>query len=99
MTVEEQLRAAGRAVREQVRDLPPLDLPAQPVARRARARTFLRRPGAGRWLIPMAAAAAVVVVAVTLVAVKNPPRATHNASAGPAASRSTGAAASTRRVA
>jgi hypothetical protein len=94
MTVEEQLRAAGRAVREQVRELPPLDLPAQPVARRARARTFLRRPGAGRWLIPVAAAAAVVAVAVTLVAVKNPPRATHDASAGRVASRSTEAAAS-----
>ena len=92
MTVEDQLRAAGRAVREQVRDLPELDLRTQPAARRARVRTFRRRPGASRWLIPMAAATAVVAVAVTLVAVRNPPRTAHKASAGPAASRSAGPA-------
>jgi hypothetical protein len=98
MTVEDQLRAAGRAVSEQVRDLPSLDLRTQPTARRARARTFRRWPGAGRWLIPMAAAAAVVAVAVTLVAVKNPPRATHKTSAAPAASRSAGPAATSAPV-
>ena len=92
MTVEEQLRAAGRAVSDQVRDLPGLDLRPEPAARRARARAFRRRPGAGGWLIPMAAAAAVVAVAVTLVAVRNPPRAAHRTGAGPAASRSAGPA-------
>jgi len=35
MTVEDQLRAAGRAVSEQVRDLPRLDLRTQPTARHA----------------------------------------------------------------
>jgi hypothetical protein len=88
MTVEDQLRAAGRAVGDQVRDLPALDLRPGPAARRARARALRRWPGAGRWLIPMAAAATVVAVAATLVAVKNPPRAVPTASAGP--SRSAG---------
>jgi hypothetical protein len=90
MTVEDQLRAAGRAVREQVSDLPPLDLGPQPSASHARVRAFRRRPGAGRWLIPMAAAAAVVAVAVTLVAVRDQPGVTPaaSASAGPAASHS-----------
>jgi len=73
VTVEDQLRAAGRAVSDQVRDLPGLDLRPGPATRRARARAFRRWPGAGRWLIPMAAAAAVVAVAVSLVAVRNPP--------------------------
>ena len=90
MTVEEQLRAAGRAVSDQVRDLPELDLRRCAAARRARARGVRRWPGAGRWLIPMAAAAAVVAVAATLVAVKNPPRTTPKLSVGPAASRSAG---------
>jgi hypothetical protein len=98
VTVEDQLRAAGRAVSEQVRDLPRLDLRTQPAARRARARSWPRWPSAGRWLIPLAAAAAVVAVAVTLVAVKNPPRATHQTSAGPAASRSAGPAATAAPV-
>jgi hypothetical protein len=96
MNVEDQLRAAGRAVSDQVRDLPGLDLRPEPAARRARARAFRRWPGAGRWLIPMAAAAAVVAVAVTLVAVKNPPRAVHSASAGP--SRAAGPAATAAPV-
>jgi hypothetical protein len=86
--VEDQLRAAGRAVSDQVRDLPELDLRPERVARRARPRTFRRWPGAGRWLIPMAAAAAVVAVAVSLVAVRNPPRAVHKPGAGPTATRS-----------
>jgi hypothetical protein len=90
MTVEDQLRAAGRAVSDQVRDLPELDLRARPAARRARARAARRWPGAGRWLIPMAAAAAVVAVAVSLVAVRNPPRAAPEVNAGP--SRSAGPA-------
>jgi len=69
MNVEDQLRAAGRAVRDQVRDLPELDLmrsgPAHPGT----------RPGAPRrwragWLIPLAAAAAVIIVAATLVSVR-----------------------------
>ncbi len=96
MTVEDQLRAAGRAVSDQVRDLPALDLRPEPAARPARARTFRGWPGAGRWLIPMAAAAAVVAVAVTLVAVRNPPRATPETSAGP--SRSAGPAATSAPV-
>ena len=96
MTVEDQLRAAGRAVSDQVRDLPALDLRPEPAARRARARTFRRWPGAGRWLIPMAAAAAVVAVAVTLVAVRNPPQAARKATAGP--SRSAGPTATSAPV-
>jgi hypothetical protein len=83
MNVEDQLRAAGRAVSDQVRDLPELDLRPERAARRGRARGFRRWPGAGRWLIPMAAAAAVVAVAGTLVAVKNPPRVTPATSASP----------------
>ena len=83
MTVEEQLRAAGRAVSDQVRDLPELDLRPEPARRRARARALRRWPGAGRWLIPLAAAATVVAVAVSLVAVRNPPRAAPSVSAGP----------------
>jgi hypothetical protein len=98
MTVEDQLRAAGRAVSEQVRDLPRLDLRTQPTARHGRARTVRRWPGAGRWLIPMAAAAAVVAVAVTLVAVRNPPPAAHKTSAGPAASHSAKPAATSAPV-
>ncbi|MGH3290624.1 MAG: hypothetical protein ACRDP7_02340 [Trebonia sp.] len=93
MTVEDQLRAAGRAVSEQVRDLPRLDLCTQPGTRRAKARASRRWPGASGWLIPVAAAAAVVAVAATLVAVKSPPRAADKTSAGPAASRSTASAA------
>jgi hypothetical protein len=88
MNVEDQLRAAGRAVSDQVRDLPRLDLQTQPGARPARARAR-RRLGAGGWLIPMTAAAAVVAVAVTLVAVKSP---AHQAAAGPARSHSAGSA-------
>jgi hypothetical protein len=98
MTVEEQLRAAGRAVSDQVRDLPELDLRRAPAARRARARGLRRWPGAGRWLIPMAAAAAVVAVAATLVAVKSPPRTNPKFSMVPAASRSAGPAATSAPV-
>lgn len=87
MTVEDQLRAAGRAVSEQVRDLPRLDLATQQAARHAKARTSRRRLGAGGWLIPLAAAAAVVAVAATLVVVKSPSRAAHKTSAAPAVSR------------
>jgi hypothetical protein len=68
MTVEDQLRAAGRAVSEQVRDLPRLDLQAPPAAGRARARAARHWPAG--WLVPVAAAVAVVMVAVTLVAVR-----------------------------
>ena len=89
MTVEDQLRAAGRAVSEQVSDLPGLDLRPQPASRRRKARASRRWLGARGWLVPMAAAAAVVAVAVTLVAVKSPPRAADKTGAGPAASRST----------
>ncbi|MGH3296217.1 MAG: hypothetical protein ACRDP7_30910 [Trebonia sp.] len=88
MTVEDQLRAAGRAVSEQVRDLPRLDLRTQPDPRRAKARASRRWRRASGWLIPVAAAAAVVAVAATLVAVKSPPLATDKTSAGPAASPS-----------
>jgi hypothetical protein len=94
MSVEDQLRAAGRAVRDQVRDLPELDLTTSAPARPG------TRPGApGRWragwLIPLAAAAAVVAVAATLVAVKSPPRAAHQATTSPAASPSAGSASPT----
>ena len=83
MTVEDRLREAGRTVSEQVRDLPRSTcLLSRPRAAPGRA-PCCRWPGTGRWLIPMAAAAAVVAVAVTLVAVKNPPRATHNSQCGP----------------
>jgi hypothetical protein len=89
MTVEDQLRAAGRAVSEQVSHLPRLDLRPQPPIRHAKVRASRRWLGAGGWLVPMAAAAAVVAVAVTLVAVKSPPRAADKTGAGPVASRST----------
>ena len=92
MTVEDQLRAAGRAVSEQVRDLPGLDLRTQQAARHPKARTSRRWLGAGGWLIPLATAAAVVAVAATLVVVKSPPRAAHKTSAAPAASHSTASA-------
>ena len=88
MSVEDQLRAAGRAVSEQVRDLPRLDLRTQPAARHAKACTPRRWLGSGGWLIPIAAAAAVVAVAATLVTVKSPPRAADKTTAGPAASSS-----------
>lgn len=70
MTVEDQLRAAGRAVREQVRDLPTLDLPAPPGTGPVRARVARRASTERGWLIPLAAAAVVIVVAATLVTVK-----------------------------
>jgi hypothetical protein len=89
MTVEDQLRAAGRAVSDQVRDVPRLDLRPEPAARRRRARAVPRWPGAGRWLIPMAAAAAMTAVAVTLVAVRNPPPKRVTASSVPGPARST----------
>ena len=50
MNVEDQLRAAGRAVSDQVRDLPELDLRPEPAAGRARGRALRRWPGTGRWL-------------------------------------------------
>lgn len=91
MNVEDQLRAAGRAVRDQVRDLPELDLtrsgPAQPGARPQPPRRW--RAG---WLIPLAAAAAVVAIAATLVAVKSPPHAAQPTTTGPATSHSAGSA-------
>jgi hypothetical protein len=93
MSLEDQLREAGRAVSDQVRDLPGLDLRTQPAAGRSKARASRRWLRGGGWLVPIAAAAAVVAVAATLVAVRNSPRAAHEASAGPAASRP-GAAAS-----
>jgi hypothetical protein len=86
MSVEDQLREAGRAVSDQVRDLPGLDLRTRPAAGRAKARASRRWLRGGGWLVPIAAAAAVVAVAATLFAVRNSPRAAHEASAGPAAS-------------
>jgi hypothetical protein len=91
MNVEDQLRAAGRAVRDEVRDLPELDLTTSAPARPG------TRPGAPRrwragWLIPLAAAAAVVAIAATLVAVKSPPRAAQPTTTGPATSQSAGSA-------
>jgi hypothetical protein len=94
MSVEDQLREAGRAVSDQVRDLPSLDLRTQPAAGRAKARASRRWLRGGGWLVPIAAAAAVVAVAATLVAVRNSPRAAHQASAGPAVSPSAGPASS-----
>lgn len=69
MTMEDQLRAAGRAVRDQVRDLPELDLTRSTSARLG-ARSRARRLWRAGWLIPLAAAAAVIVVAATLVSVR-----------------------------
>jgi hypothetical protein len=87
MSVEDQLRAAGRAVTDQVSDLPELDLTRSTLARRDTGARARRRWLSG-WLIPLTAAAAVVTVAAVLVAVKNPPRVAPTASADPAASRS-----------
>jgi hypothetical protein len=76
MTLEDQLRAAGRAVGDQVRDLPDLDLtPHSPDSNGSSPRD--PRRWLTTWLIPMAAAAAVILVAVSLVAVRTlsgPPR-------------------------
>jgi hypothetical protein len=69
MNVEDQLRAAGRAVRDQVRDLPELDLTGSAPARPGARPQPPRRWRAG-WLIPLAAAAAVIIVAATLVTVR-----------------------------
>jgi hypothetical protein len=97
VTVEEQLRAAGRAVTDQVRDLPRLTLPPTAVpARHRRNRGPHRRPRWSAWLIPLAAGAAVAVIAATLVAVRDIPSTTHRPAAKPAASSS--AAATTRPV-
>ena len=80
MTIEDRLREAGRAVSEQVRDLPKLTLPAtaegtSPGARRQRSRKWPTRSG---WLIPLTAAAAVIAMAGALVATR-----TLHTSAGP----------------
>ena len=91
MTLEDQLRAAGRAVTDQVRDLPALDLTKQLPDRRAGSpRDHRRRLTA--WLVPMAAAAAVIMVAVATVAVRTlsvPAR--HGAGQSPAATSGGGA--------
>jgi hypothetical protein len=69
MTLEDQLRAAGRAVGDQVRDLPALDLTTDsPDWSDSSPRDHRRWPTA--WLVPMAAAAAVIVVAVMTVTVR-----------------------------
>jgi hypothetical protein len=87
MTIEDRLREAGRAVTEQVRELPELTLQAAAEgagsgARRRRRRSWPTRSG---WLIPLTAAAAVIAVAGALVAT----RTLHtSADAGPAASPS-----------
>jgi hypothetical protein len=70
MNVEDQLRAAGRAVRDQVRDLPELDLTGSASAQPGARPQPPRRWRAG-WLIPLAAAAAVIIVAATLVSVRS----------------------------
>lgn len=85
MSVEDQLRAVGRAVSDQVRDLPELDLMAMRRTRAGlRARLPRRRPAG--WLIPLAAAAAVIVMAATLVAVRTLSASPVEATALPAAS-------------
>lgn len=90
MSIEDRVRAATEATAATVHEIRPLTLTDDSV--RARLRGFssprLMR-GWNGWLIPLAAAMAVTAVAVTLVAVKNPPRAAHKPSAGPAASHST----------
>jgi hypothetical protein len=92
VNVEEQLRAAGRAVTDQVRDLPRLTLPPEAApARRRRGRSPHRRSRWSAWLIPLAAGAAVAVIAATLVAVRDIPGTTHRPAAKPAASSSASA--------
>ena len=67
-TVEEQLRAAGRAVTEQVTIIPELSLAPAPARRRAPRARFGRRWAT--WGAPLAAMAAIVAVAVSLAAVR-----------------------------
>jgi hypothetical protein len=67
-TVEEQLRAAGRAVTEQVTRLPELELAPERAGRRPRWTRTGRRWTT--WGAPLAAMAVVVAVAVSLVAVR-----------------------------
>jgi hypothetical protein len=66
--IEEQLRAAGRAVAEQVTSLPELRLP--PAQARRRLAWAWNPRGWTVWLAPLTAVGAVVAVAVALVAVK-----------------------------
>jgi hypothetical protein len=67
-TIEDQLRAAGRAVAEQVTSLPELRL--QPARARPRWPWAWDPRRRTAWLAPLTAVAAVVVVAVALVLVK-----------------------------
>lgn len=90
MTVEDQLRSAGRAIADQVRDLPELDPHGRTAAHRARTRTS-RLVG---WVVPLTAAAAVIAVAATLVAVKGAPGAAPGSRSTPAASGSTASSSS-----
>jgi hypothetical protein len=65
VNTEDRLRAAARARAGLVRDIRPLDLPAEePRRARGAARTW------GAWLGPVAAAAVVVAIALTLVLVR-----------------------------
>lgn len=72
VNVEDQLRAAGRAVTDQVRDLPRLTLPqtTAPV-RHWRAGVPHRLPRWRAWLVPVAAAAAVAALAIALVSIRS----------------------------
>jgi hypothetical protein len=89
MTIEDQLREAGRAVTEQVRDLPKLVLPPAWVPTRSGARRprGLRWPTRSGWLIPLAAAVAVIAVAGILVATRTLHAATSPAASSPASQK------------
>lgn len=70
MTIEDQLREAGRAVTEQVRELPKLNLKRTWADARSGPRRRRGRPARSGWLIPLTAAAAVIAVAGALVATR-----------------------------
>lgn len=90
MSIEDRVRTATEATAATVREIRPLILPdEESPAPTQRLRSLRTRRSWGGWLVPLAAALAVIAVAVTLVAVKNPPRTGHKASAGPAVSHST----------
>lgn len=90
MSIEDRVRAATAATAATVGEIRPLTLPdEESFARPHWFRPLPTRRNWGGWLVPLAAAMTVVAVAATLVAVRNSPRATDKASAGPAASHST----------
>ena len=91
MSIEDRVRTATEATAATVHEIRPLILPVEESpARTQRFRSLRTRRSWSGWLVPLAAAVAVMAVAATLVAVRNPPHAADKASAGPAASHSTG---------